>query len=60
MELNRGDRVRFQIEKVKFIALPFPFLSHLKIMIMSRYSCAGRLRNVQKTVMHVQSSCFGH
>ena len=47
LELKRGDRVRFQIEKVKFIALRFPLSSQLKI------SCyvvvvQGRQRNVQK------------
>ena len=39
LELKRGDRVRFQREKVKFITLPFPF---------SRCSCAGMAKKCTK------------
>ena len=50
-ELTGGDRAQM----LKFIALPFPFSSRLKLW---SYHVGGRQRNVQKNVMHVQSCCF--
>ena len=45
-------------QSVKFIALPFPLSSQLKIWSVHVAVVQGRLRNVQKSVMHVQSCCF--
>ena len=58
LELKRGDLVRVQREMVKFIALPFPFLSQLKIWSFHVVVVEGRQRNVQKGVIHVQGCCF--
>ena len=52
-ELTGGDRAQM----LKFIALPFPFSSRLKLW---SYHVGGRQRNVQKSVMHVQSCCFAN
>ena len=59
-ELKRGERARVQTEMVEFIALPFPFSSKLKIWSFHVVVMQGRQRNVQKSVMHVQSCCFAH
>jgi len=58
LKLKRGDRVRVQREIVKFIALPFPFSSQLKIWSFYVVVVQGRQINAQKRVMHVQSYCF--
>ena len=58
LELRRGDRVRVQRERVKFIALPFPFSSQLKIWSFHVVVVLGRQINVLKKAMHVQSHCF--
>ena len=57
LELKRGDRPRVQTEMVEFIAFRSP---PQKNLVISRRSCAaGRQRNVQKSVMHVES-CFAN
>ena len=58
LELKRGGRARVQTEMVEFIALPFPFSSKIKIWSFHVTLVQGRQRNVQKSVMHVQSYCF--
>ena len=60
LELKRGDRDRIQTKMVEFIALPFSFLSKLKIWSFYVVVVQGQQRNVQKSVMHVQSCCFAH
>ena len=60
LQLERGDCVRVQGEMVKFIALPFQFLNQLKIWSFHVVVVKGRQRNVQRSVMHVQSCCFAH
>ena len=44
----------FEREKEKFIALPFPLSSPLKMGSFHVVVVQGRQRNVQKSVMHVQ------
>ena len=51
---------RVQTEIVEFIALPFPFPSKLKIWSFHVVVVQGQQRNVQKSVIHVQSCCFVH
>ena len=58
LELKRGNSARFHRQIVTFIALPFPFSSHLKIWSFRVVVVPGRLRNVQKSVLHLQSCCF--
>ena len=60
LERKREDRARVQTEMVEFIALPFPFSSKLKIWSFHVVVVQGQQRNVQKSVMHVQSCCFAH
>ena len=62
LKLKKGDSVRFQRERerVKFIALPFPSSSQLKIWSVGVVAVQGRQRNVQKSVMHVHSCCLAH
>ena len=58
MELKRRDRTRVQTEMKEFIALPFLLSSKLKIYSFPVVVVQGRQRNVQKSVMHVQTSSF--
>ena len=58
LELRRGDRVRVQREIVKFIPLPFPFSSQLKIWSFHVVVVLERQIKVLKKAMHVQSYCF--
>ena len=58
LELKRGGHSRVQIEMVELIALPFPSSKKLKIWSFHVVVVQGRQRNVQKSVMHVQSCCF--
>ena len=60
LDLKRGDRDRVLTEMVVFIALPFPFSSKLKIWSFHVVVVQGLQRNVQKSVMHVQSCSFAH
>ena len=61
LELKRGDPcTRVQRETVRFIVLPFPFSSQLKIWTFHVVVVQGWQRNVQKSVMPVQSYCFAH
>ena len=60
LELKRGERAQVRTEMVEFIALPFPFPSKLKIWSFHVVVVQWRQRNVQKSVMHVQSCCFAH
>ena len=61
LELKRGDPYTLvQGEKVRFIVLPFPFSSQLKIGSFHVVVVQGRQRNVKKSVMPVQSCCFAH
>ena len=60
LELKRRDRARILTEMVEFIALPFPFPSRLKIWSFHVVVVQERARNLQKTVMHVQSCCFAY
>ena len=56
LELKRGGHARVQTEMVEFIALPYPS-SNKKLKIWSFHVVVvqGRRRNVEKSVMHVQS-----
>ena len=54
------NRARVQTEIVEFIALPFLFSSELEISLFHVVVVQGQQRNVQKSVMHVQSCCFAH
>ena len=58
LELKRRDRAWVLTEMVEFIVLPFPFPSKLKIWWFHVLVMQGLQRNVQKSVMHVQSCCF--
>ena len=60
LELKKGDRTRVQKEMVEFITLPFPYSSKLKIWSFHVVVVQKWQRNVQKTVMHVQSYCFAN
>ena len=60
LELKRGDRPRVQTEMLEFIAMPFSFSNERKIWLFHVVVVQGRQRNVQKSVMHVQSCCFAH
>ena len=60
LELKRRDRAQVLTEMVEFIGLPFPFPSKLKIWSFHVVVVQWRQRNVQKSVMHVQSCCFAH
>jgi len=63
LELKSEDRGRVKTNMVEFIALPFSsstiILSKLKIWSFHVVIVQGRQRNVQKSVMHVQS-CFAN
>ena len=48
LELKRGDRIRVQREEVKFIALPFPFSSPLKIWSFHIVVVQGQQRMYKK------------
>ena len=60
LELKRGGRARVQTEMVEFIALSFPYSSKLKVWSFHVVVVQAQQRNVQKSVMHVQSCCFAH
>ena len=49
---------RVQKEMLEFIALRFPSSKKLKIWSFHVDVVQERQRNVQKSVMHVQSCCF--
>ena len=59
LELKRGARTRVQTEMVKFIALPFP-PSKKNLKFGHFMYVQGRQRNVQKSIIHVQSCCFAN
>ena len=48
------------LETVRFIVLPSAFSSQLKTGSFHVVVVQGRQRNVQKSVMPVQSCCFAH
>ena len=56
----KGHRAQVQTEMVEFIGLPFQFSSKHKIWSFHVVVVQGRQRNVQKSVMDVQTSCFAH
>ena len=58
LKLKKRDRAQVLRQMVEFIALPFPFPSKLKIWSLHVVVVPGLQRNVQKSVMHVQSCCF--
>ena len=58
LELKRGDNVHIQTEMVEFIALLFASSKKLKIWSFHIVVMQGWQRNVQKSVMHVQSFFF--
>ena len=60
LELKRGGRARVQTQRVEFIALPFPSSKQIKIWAFHVVVVKGRLRNVQKSVMLVQSCYFAN
>ena len=60
LDLKRGGRARVQTQRVEFIALPFPSSKQIKIWSFHVAVVQGRLRNVQKSVMHVQSYYFAN
>ena len=55
LELKRLGRPRVQTGMVEFIALPVPSSEQLKIWSFHVVVVQGRQRNVQKSVMPVQS-----
>lgn len=57
---ERGLHLSLERATVKFIALLFLFSSKLKIWSFHVVAVRGWQRNVQKSVMHVQSCCFAH
>ena len=59
-ERRAGGRARFQTDMVEFIVLSFPYSSKLKVWRFHVLVVQGQQRNVQKSVMHVQSCCFAH
>ena len=60
LEMKRGECARLQTEMVEFRGLPISFSSKLKLWSFHVVVVQGRQRNVQKSVMHVQSYCFVH
>ena len=60
LETLATQATRVQTEIVEFIALPLPFPSKLKIWSFHVVVVQGQQRNVQKSVIHVQSCCFVH
>ena len=60
LELKRGDRARVQREMVEFITLPFPYSSKLTIWSFHVVVVQKWQRNVQKSVMRVQSCCLAN
>ena len=60
LELKRGDDAHVQTEMVEFIALLFASSKKLKIWSFHVVVMQGRQRNVQKSVMHVQSCFFAN
>ena len=60
LEMKRGEGARLKTEMVEFLGLPFPSSSKLKLWSFHVVVVQGRQRNVQKSVMHVQSYCFVH
>ena len=60
LQLKRGDRARVQREMVEFITLPFPYSSKLNIWSFHVVVVQKRQRNVEKSVLHVQSYCFAN
>ena len=60
LELKRGGRAQVQTQRVEFIASPFPSSKQIKIWSFHVVVVQGRLRNVQKSVMQVQSYYFAH
>ena len=60
LELNRGDNPHVQTDMVEFIALPFASAKKLEIWSFHIVVMQGRQRNVQKSVMHVQSCFFAN
>ena len=54
--LKRGEFT----QRVELIALPFPSSKQIKIWSFHVVVVQGRLRNVQKSVMHVQSCYFAN
>ena len=60
LELKRGAVARVHTEMLEFIALPFRFSSKLNIWSFHVVVVQEQQRNVQKSVMHVQSCCFAH
>ena len=55
LELQREGNAQVQTEMVEFIALPFASSKKLKIWSFHVVVVQGRRRNVEKSVMHVQS-----
>ena len=61
LELKRaGGRTRVQTEMVEFITLPFPSSKKLEIWSFHVVVVQGWQRNVQKSVMNVQSCCIAN
>ena len=59
LELKREDRAQVKTDMVEFIALAFSSSNKLKIGSFHVVVVQGWQRNVQKSVMHVQS-CFAN
>ena len=60
LELKRGARTRVQTDMVEFITLLFQSSKKFKIWSFHVIVMQGWQRNVQKSVMHVQSCCFAN
>ena len=60
LELKKGDRARVLTGMVEFIGLPPPFSSKLKMWSFQVVVVQGQQRNVQKSVMYVQSYRFAN
>lgn len=58
LELKREYRIWVQREMVEFVVLPFPFSSQLKIWSFHIRVVQWWQRNVQKSLMDMQSCCF--
>ena len=54
------NRAQVKTETVEFIAPPFLFSSEFEISLFHVVVVQEQRRNVQKSVMHVQSCCFAH
>ena len=60
LEPKRGNCARVHTKMIESIVLPFSYSSKVKNWSFHAMVVQERQRNVQKSVMHVQISCFAH